>query len=58
MKLQTKKKLKALDIITKKKVNVWCVSRVSLEDYNTKFVNQDWRILTQEEYDLLREVIL
>ena len=52
------KKLKALEIVKKKLVNVWCVSMVSLEEYNNKFVNQEWRKLTQEEYDLLKEVVL
>lgn len=58
MNKENKKKLKAFDIIKEKKVNVWCISMVSLEKYNTNFVNQDWRKLTQEEYELLKEVLL
>lgn len=51
------KKLKALEIIKKKEVNVFIFLHSSdLETYND--IVEDDRKLTQEEYDLLKEVLL
>lgn len=50
--------IKAFEIIKEKRVNVWCISRVGLERYNNEFMCQKERELTQEEYDLLKEVLL
>ena len=50
------KLLTALEIIVDKKVNTWCVCWAELEEYNTKYVNQEWRRLTEEEYKLLKEI--
>lgn len=50
-----KKKLKALEIIKKKEVNVrFLISCKTLEEYNCVISDH----LTQEEYDLLKEVLL
>lgn len=52
------KRLKALEIIKDKKVNVGLLSRcVTGERYN-KGICYEPRHLTQEEYDLLREILL
>ena len=52
------KKLKALEIIKKKKVNVfWLFNSKDVDEYNSAFY-QEWRYLTQKEYDLLKEVLL
>lgn len=49
------KELKALEIIKNKKVNVgWFVKKTNLNAYNSNCYKQ----LTQEEYDLLKEVLL
>lgn len=51
------KSLKALEIIKKKKVDVWFILiSNSVEDYN---LNSGCKYpLTQEQYDLLKEVLL
>ena len=50
-----KKKTKALEIIKNKKVNVkWLLNSNSYEEYNKWYDIP----LTQEEYDLLKEVLL
>lgn len=53
------KELKVLEIIKEKKVNTQALIEMSLREYND-FCNYVWitPILTQEEYDLLREVLL
>ena len=52
------KELKALEIIKKKKVNVfWLFNSKDVDEYNSAFY-QEWRYLTQKEYDLLKEVLL
>ena len=49
------KRLKALEIIKKKKVNVrFLISCKTLKEYNDVISDH----LTQEEYDLLKEVLL
>ena len=51
------KKLEALEIIKEKRVNVHLlILSNSLEKYNYKIL--PYRKLTQEEYDLLKEVLL
>lgn len=56
------KKLKALDIIKEKKVNVLmfiCYAnsgKNGFKMYNQAMENEEWR-LTQEEFDLLKEVL-
>ena len=50
------KELKALEIIKNKELNIYFVKRMSLEDFN--FCCQYQQQLTQEEYDLLKEVLL
>lgn len=51
------KKLKALEIVKNKRVDVGCLLKSKdLEDYNF-FRYGKWR-LTQEEYDLLKKVLL
>lgn len=57
-KQDNEKKLKALEIIKEKQVNVWCLLKVGLKRYNNEFVYQKERHLTQEEYDLLKKVVL
>lgn len=53
------KKLKAFEIIKKKSVNIGLIKdkECTLEIYNTMMLLKEWQ-LTQEEYDLLREVLL
>lgn len=58
---ETQKKLKALEIIKKKQVNVrYLFQCKSLRDYNFiyKGTNQSELCLTKEEYDILKEVLL
>ena len=51
------KEVKTLDIIKEKRVNIdYLRSCKSLEDYNNILI-KDWQ-LTQEEYELLKEVLL
>ena len=57
---ETQNKIKALEIIKKKEVNVCYLFQCkSLRQYNYiyKGTNQSELCLTQEEYDLLREVL-
>lgn len=55
---ETQKKLKALEIIKEKEVNVGLLSRcANAERYNNGICYEP-RYLTQEEYDLLKEVLL
>ena len=49
------KSLKALEIIKNKQVNVFLLHSVDLETYNDMIA--DNRNLTQEEYELLKEVL-
>ena len=53
------KSLKALEIIKKKKVNVWTLLETkTYAEYNFKeIVVKPKRKLTQEEYELLKEVL-
>lgn len=49
------KSLKALDIIKRARVNVeWLLETENVEEYNESLYDN----LTQEEYDLLKEVML
>jgi hypothetical protein len=50
------KELKALEIIKKKEVDVSCLLFDGFELYNKDM--HPSRVLTQEEYDLLKEVLL
>lgn len=52
--------LKALEIIRTKEVNIYAIRKSeNLVDYNVSWVlRHKERILTQEEYDLLKEVLL
>lgn len=50
------KSLKALEIIKNKELNIYFIKRLSLEDFN--FQCRYDQQLTQEEYDLLKEVVL
>ena len=55
------KSLKALEIIKTKYVNISRISRRKHEDYNylTKWFGcEDEQLLTKEEYELLKEVLL
>ena len=62
-----KKELKALEIIVNKRVNVayliYCIETFdyeegfALEQYNLSCFKDEWK-LTQEEYDLLKGVLL
>ena len=53
----TKNKLKALEIIKEKQVNVFVLLHIGdLETYNDMIA--DNRNLTQEEYDILKDVLL
>lgn len=54
------KELKALEIIREKKVNCSHLINDTLEDYNStwSFEGGEKYQLTQEEYDLLKEVLL
>ena len=52
------KKLKALEIIRKKRVNIGDFVRCkNIEDYNEYCCYNEKEQLTQEEYDLLKEVL-
>lgn len=53
------KSLKALEIINKKLVNIYIIKdlKCTLADYNTIIINEKCH-LTQEEFDLLKEVLL
>lgn len=52
------KSLKALEIMKEKGVNTYILLlSINVEDYN-RLINFEWRKLTQEEYDLLKEVLL
>ena len=52
-------KLKALEIIKEKRVDVdYLIESVSLEEYNKHIQYCYGSLLTQEEYDLLKEVLL
>lgn len=54
---ETQKKLKALEIIKNKQVNVFVLLHIGdLETYNDMIA--DNRNLTKEEYDLLKDVLL
>ena len=50
------KSLKALEIIKNKQVNVFLLHSVDLETYNDMIA--DNRNLTQEEFNVLKEVLL
>ena len=52
---QLEKKLKALEIIKEKKVDVFCLLFAGLDIYNANI--HPSRFITQEEYDLLKEVL-
>ena len=63
------KQLKALEIIKEKNVDIVGIKKLSLEDYNKgvelgdkykpeKMKEYPYKKLTQEEYDLLKEVLL
>ena len=49
------KSLKALEIIKNKELNIYFVKKLSLEDFN--FQCRYDQQLTQDEYDLLKEVL-
>ena len=56
----TQNKLKALEIIKKKDVHIfWLKESETLEEYNKELLKRSMvdRLLTQEEYDLLKEVL-
>lgn len=59
---ELEKKLKAFEIIKEKQIDVLYIAMFpnSLEKYNkhVSFVHDDEWCLTQEEYDLLKEVLL
>lgn len=62
---QDQKKLKALEIIKNKKVDVSYIIENPEEEnviwYNARFMGvlcEGWRMLSQEEYDLVRKVLL
>ena len=58
--LETSKKLKALEIIKSKKVNVMLfitIKHMGVKRYNECFDAEEHQ-LTQQEYDLLKEVLL
>lgn len=52
---ETQKKLKALEIIKEKEVNVGLLSRCANAERYNKGICYEPRYLTQEEYDLLKE---
>lgn len=52
------KSLKALEIIKEKEVNVGLLSRCANAERYNKGICYELRYLTQEEYDLLKEVLL
>jgi len=58
---ENERKLKALEIIKEKRVDVCllisCIYDFDLDYYNSCMCNKE-RCLTQEEYDLLKEVLL
>lgn len=52
------KKLKALEIIKEKRVDVgWLISCENIKQYNGVIGTATHKLLTQEEYDLLKEVL-
>ena len=54
-----KKQLKALAIIKEKRVDVgWLISCENIGQYNNVIGTATHKLLTQEEYDLLKEVLL
>lgn len=57
--VQERKQLKALEIIKEKQVNVLMIKLTckTVEEYN-HLIQPKWRTLTQEEFDLLKEVLL
>ena len=57
-KQENEKKLKALEIIKEKGVNVGLLSRCSNAERYNKGMCYEPRYLTQEEYGLLKEVLL
>lgn len=52
------KSLKALEIIKEKLVNLFIVAHTDSKEAYNDMVSEHWRELTQEEYDLLKEVLL
>lgn len=52
------KELEALEIIKEKEVNVGLLSRCATVERYNKGMCYESRYLTQEEYDLLKEVLL
>lgn len=53
------KHLKALEIIKEKRVDVgWLISCENIKQYNGVIGTATHRLLTQEEYELLKEVLL
>ena len=56
--LELANKLKVLEIVKEKKVNVAMLYQVkNCEEYNAIIPHQPERKLTQEEYDLLKEIL-
>ena len=56
---ETGKKLKVLEIIKEKRVNVWAIDMSeNATEYNFSLVNDIPKPISQEEYDLLKEVLL
>ena len=55
---ETQNKLKALEIIKEKEVNVGLLSRCANAERYNKGICYEPRYLTQEEYDLLKEELL
>lgn len=52
------KKLKALEIIIEKRVNVWAIVMTkNVDEYNFSIVNEIAKKLTQEEYKLLKGIM-
>lgn len=56
--LDKKKELKALQIIKEKRVDVNCFLIYDLERYNSLIAKNEFMKLIQEEYDLLKDVLL
>jgi len=53
------KELKSLEIIKEKQVNVWAFSMCNaVGAYNASLPNDSTKPMTQEEFDLLKEVLL